>query len=387
MTRKEINERNRSISVDLDNGFTWEDAAEKYGMTKDAVRHVCIKLGIYRSGDLREERNRAADAKKARVLSLYDGKRTYVEIARELGLNITFVRQTCIAGRDIKKEKEDRKAKARELRKKGWNNTQISEELGISEALISKLCACIPVKNHGEASSSFKEAGKKAREKQFDTATAKYIGMIESRGFINARRIDNEHFVGVCPECGEEKTFFVNAMRHNKGFECQRCEKERTSEEAERRAEERERAQREREEKRKERILEKAALRESRKHKCAVCGKETYNKKYCCTECAKKAQNARHDARRRSKIKSALVDTDISLDKVYRRDNGVCHICGGVCDYDDFTVREGAFVAGNNFPSIDHVVPLSKGGKHAWDNVRLAHRWCNTKKSDSVGLV
>jgi 5-methylcytosine-specific restriction endonuclease McrA len=41
--------------------------------------------------------------------------------------------------------------------------------------------------------------------------------------------------------------------------------------------------------------------------------------------------------------------------------------------------------------TIDHVVPRSRGGSHAWDNVVAACRPCNTKKEDrflhEVGLV
>jgi len=32
------------------------------------------------------------------------------------------------------------------------------------------------------------------------------------------------------------------------------------------------------------------------------------------------------------------------------------------------------------YPSIEHVIPIAKGGKHTWDNVKLAHRKCNMEK-------
>jgi len=41
------------------------------------------------------------------------------------------------------------------------------------------------------------------------------------------------------------------------------------------------------------------------------------------------------------------------------------------------------FIAGNMYPSIDHVVPLSRGGLHEWGNVKLAHRICNSIKKDN----
>ena len=39
---------------------------------------------------------------------------------------------------------------------------------------------------------------------------------------------------------------------------------------------------------------------------------------------------------------------------------------------------------GANYPSIDHIIPVSRGGLHSWDNVRLAHFLCNAVKSDSM---
>lgn len=42
------------------------------------------------------------------------------------------------------------------------------------------------------------------------------------------------------------------------------------------------------------------------------------------------------------------------------------------------------FIAGNMYPSIDHVRPLSRGGLHEWGNVKLAHRICNSIKKDNV---
>lgn len=42
------------------------------------------------------------------------------------------------------------------------------------------------------------------------------------------------------------------------------------------------------------------------------------------------------------------------------------------------------FIVGYDYPSIDHVIPISKGGTHTWDNVRLAHHHCNSIKKDSI---
>jgi 5-methylcytosine-specific restriction endonuclease McrA len=34
--------------------------------------------------------------------------------------------------------------------------------------------------------------------------------------------------------------------------------------------------------------------------------------------------------------------------------------------------------------TVDHIVPLSKGGTHTWDNVAPAHAVCNFSKGDSL---
>lgn len=82
---------------------------------------------------------------------------------------------------------------------------------------------------------------------------------------------------------------------------------------------------------------------------------------------------------RRMKISEA--DRDITLLELFDRDKGICQICGKRCDYHDYELRDKVFIAGNFYPSIDHIKPLSKGGSHTWDNVQLAHRQCNSIKN------
>lgn len=115
---------------------------------------------------------------------------------------------------------------------------------------------------------------------------------------------------------------------------------------------------------------------------CPRCGKEfiSLHGAQCCSQkCRKKYENRRRDKRI---AKDLIDDPEITLESLYRRDNGICHICGKPCNYEDYTVDVGTFIAGNWYPSIDHVIPVSKGGRHSWDNIRLAHRLCNTMKSN-----
>lgn len=51
---------------------------------------------------------------------------------------------------------------------------------------------------------------------------------------------------------------------------------------------------------------------------------------------------------------------------VFARDGHRCQYCGASAE------------------NIDHVIPRSKGGRHAWDNVVAACRPCNTAKRDRL---
>ena len=75
-----------------------------------------------------------------------------------------------------------------------------------------------------------------------------------------------------------------------------------------------------------------------------------------------------------------MVDADITLEKLFTRDAGKCYLCGEQCDWSDRTEN----VTGMRYPSIEHVVPVSRGGLHSWENVRLAHFGCNIKKSNRL---
>ena len=55
------------------------------------------------------------------------------------------------------------------------------------------------------------------------------------------------------------------------------------------------------------------------------------------------------------------------------RGKPACHICGESIDYTLPHLDPKAFV-------IDHVVPLAKGGADTIDNVKAAHRDCNSAK-------
>lgn len=125
-------------------------------------------------------------------------------------------------------------------------------------------------------------------------------------------------------------------------------------------------------------------------HKCRECGRcYTDNRKNsagCGEECKKRYRNRVDEIKRRRVIVSnGRVDWDISVERLSNRDKGVCYLCNTKVDMKDYsTTEEGHFIAGEYYPSIDHVIPISKGGTHSWDNVKLAHRICSTYKSNKV---
>lgn len=115
---------------------------------------------------------------------------------------------------------------------------------------------------------------------------------------------------------------------------------------------------------------------------CEHCGKEyettNNNQLYCSDRCGHRVHDQLKDLRRRSNMQdNGPIDKGITIEKLIKRDKKTCHICGGKVDPKSDS-NDGMY------PTIDHIVPLSKGGTHTWDNVALAHRKCNTIKQASM---
>lgn len=110
------------------------------------------------------------------------------------------------------------------------------------------------------------------------------------------------------------------------------------------------------------------------------------NRKFCQTDCSRKYHGRLKELRKRERIiANGPVDKDISIERLMDRDNKTCYLCNEKCEINDFEVRDcGTIVTGPNYPSVDHIIPVSKGGTHTWDNVMLACRKCNIEKRDIV---
>lgn len=72
--------------------------------------------------------------------------------------------------------------------------------------------------------------------------------------------------------------------------------------------------------------------------------------------------NRRREAMKRNAPRVERIDRTL----VIARDKGICYLCGGKPIGWQLT--------------LDHVVPLSRGGSHTYDNLRVACRSCNSSK-------
>lgn len=85
---------------------------------------------------------------------------------------------------------------------------------------------------------------------------------------------------------------------------------------------------------------------------------------------------AAKDARRRMKLAQATVEVFDPME-VFDRDRWVCQLCNEPVDRDVEYPDPG-------YRSLDHIVPISKGGEHSRRNTQLAHLGCNVAKSNRM---
>ncbi|MGH3629083.1 MAG: HNH endonuclease [Sciscionella sp.] len=122
--------------------------------------------------------------------------------------------------------------------------------------------------------------------------------------------------------------------------------------------------------------------------RCAWCAaqfvKGSTNRHYCSTACADAAyrdQKGERDADknhiRRSRCKGSASERIDRL-TVYVRDKWICGLCHDKIDWR---------LTWPNLKSVslDHIVPLSAGGTHTYDNVQAAHLSCNSIAGDKRG--
>jgi 5-methylcytosine-specific restriction endonuclease McrA len=93
---------------------------------------------------------------------------------------------------------------------------------------------------------------------------------------------------------------------------------------------------------------------------------------------AKRADRKTRKVAHKQLIKEVVTHEEkrfLSLRAIHRRDCGICYICGKLTL---FSVDPNH----DDYPNRDHVIPLSRGGRHSLDNLRTACRACNLSKRD-----
>lgn len=122
---------------------------------------------------------------------------------------------------------------------------------------------------------------------------------------------------------------------------------------------------------------------------CPKCG-VVHNAKFVnvmCAPCAKVAQSEAKRVARRAKggRERSLLDRakrhgvyieSVNKRKVYERDKHRCYVCNTkVVMCDDYQPNQA---------TLDHIIPLSKGGSHTYDNVRTCCHRCNSNKANTI---
>lgn len=104
--------------------------------------------------------------------------------------------------------------------------------------------------------------------------------------------------------------------------------------------------------------------------------------RWCGEDCYRQSpeyrtQRQQAHRRRRARKRSAVSEAYRARD-IYERDGWRCHLCAK-------PLKRDATVPHPRAPTIDHVVPLARGGSDTMDNVKAAHFLCNSKKGARGG--
>lgn len=290
-------------------------------------------------------------------------------------------------------EKEVRNLEIVKMRHNGKSMSEIAELCGLTLSAIHCICKRYNVAGVVSDRKSVVENPKNQYTNgQFDREA-------NAIRYINERTPQFEYagnFTGIdgfvdlkCKTCGTVITKSFVSVKHGTA-RCDVCYQRELDEkhkaEVEAKEQQKEQAKEQRKQQKYKRLFESEIV-QLEFPTCECCGRlyvpRKQGVKYCSSECMTRANNAIRKDRRVKKLKAIVVDRGITLKRLYERDKGVCYMCGCTCDWEDYEVRpDGTFVAHDNYPSIDHIQPISKGGLHSWGNVRLACRKCNYQKSD-----
>lgn len=320
-------------------------------------------------------------------------------------------------GRKSEWTQSPRCEEALEYYAQGHTLRETANRYGVSEGLLSNVAS----RRHISNGRDFHKAGglasidnlKKANERQQEIARQKCAQRLLNLGFDYVSDVgDEKRRSGTirCHKCGH---IFVRtlAFLRNGNVVCPECvrlkkeEKERIRKaeiEERKKQKEVERFQKnplglsyyqlEKEQKLDEVFVCKECGREyTPRQYMESCGIQSYsNLGFCSYACRRRVYlRKQHEAgfrnyRHRAHKYGCDYDSSVTLKKLIKRDGLRCGICGRMCNPFDNTWTDHF---GASSPTLDHIIPLAKGGSHTWDNVQVAHAICNSKKRDVIEEV
>lgn len=294
----------------------------------------------------------------------------------------TVLSRICPQVRDKRCElhSESTRCEAVRLVRSGMSDYQVADVLGVNHAMVGKWArkagivrgkggGCVARNNEIRSIGAAQERMARVRESLGDR-------------FEVVRETRKNSFLLRCLSCGHEFERNVDLRYQTTCPECQRREVEQNERERETK----------REEERKMALMQRLVNLLAYEHECPECGarfrSSNPSQLYCSESCRKRARWKRREKSlgshgshvKRAKRYGVEYDRSITLNKLIKRDGMTCYICGKTCTKDD--KRWGTF--GPDYPTIDHVIPLCKGGTHTWGNVRIACGECNDAKGGSL---
>ena len=327
-------------------------------------------------------------ATDAQIIEKYNEGLSFKEIASLFGYksiaNVT--RKLYRNGIHIRAEKRDKRyEQVKRLRDNGATYDEVAEALGVEHSVVQKYCSRVGLIYNADELEAARRRGQNNLCKGFEhwrtKIDKKYNGAFELLEVGDLRDDHERNLTIKCKTCGAVKVISSTTARNAKRGQCDNCLKL-----------ERERRERikaiDKAEAERQKLINKPK-KQLTMHFCKCGELLPFNRKVC-DKCQKATRNEiyrRKDIKRRARLSAIVSDSDITLEKLYERDKGVCYLCGGLCNWNDSETKDGTFYAGNTYPSVDHIRPIAKGGAHTWDNIRLAHRWCNSIKSDSPLVI
>ena len=361
------------------------EIAEELGISLEQIRSISKRLGLRNNESVRYEQI------VKRVIELRHSFVRVEDIAIKLNVSIRTVTHICSKYHVCYSDIEDAwKIHVEELRKAGYDYFECAEILNIKQEDVEHFCqrhhlayGDLGDETRHRANNGGKNKGQTAID--WDSKVQKILGgrfkLIER---IPAERGEAKLILR-CSTCGTEKTISSVSLRgasNHQKIKCMTCFLE-GNQKAREVKKEQERIEKE---------FNRLRKRQESGHQmslnfCLDCGQIIPSRSHYCElhrEIHQKESLRRlwknNEYKRQSRMKGKIKDKDIEIHKLAKRDGDVCWLCGQLVDWNDYKIIKGQKQSGNYYPSIDHVVPVALGGEHSWDNVKLAHRICNSYK-------